>query len=650
MVHSVVSGAAWIAWSWLLFFWMGTATLNKVRNSFSFDQVMVAINHIYLDIFLFSISQFFILFVLTLIIYLISLPIIKKINGIKRPILWVYFVSLLVVYNLILLHEYKFPYSSHPMGGIIPKEVGVFLLIYYLPTFLLFISLLFSLRYWFVEKCLNKFFLLIIVIIPVLYFFSTYKSSYFEAPLKKDLPNIIVIGLDSYDLTDLEVGRVGSINQFVDNSVLFENTKTTLARTYVAWNSLLTGRYPINNGVRFNLNPRDEGSENYFLINDFKKNGYKAYYSSDEMRFSNLGEYHGFDGVIGAKVGALDFLLGTLTDMPFSNLLLGSPLGKYFFPYAYGNRAIAHAYDPENYFDLLNSGLDDIQKGDYPVFLSLHLCLAHWPYYYGDTSNGADGYKGYKNSINSLNAMAGELLDNLKNRGILENAVVVFMSDHGEGFPDKYGKERGYFSSYGHGNNLLDEDQNRILFAVQQYKNGIPEFKPARFDYPTSIMDILPTVADIVDVNLDDKSIDGFSMLPLIRGDYLSLPAERPRFLETEIHLKAIEDSNVGSDLDLDSLVDEAIKYYRISPDGRLEINEINFPELLTKKDRAVELNGEYLVWNDVYGYKIFNYLNKYSNPYEPSNVAHKKLMDLFCTHFFSDLNLGYLPDRCEEI
>src|SRR5690606_2895519 len=123
---------------------------------------------------------------------------------------------------------------------------------------------------------------------------------------------------------------------------------------YVAWSSFLTGKYPVNNGIRFNLNPRLEEQKSHFLIEEFKTVGYKAYYSSDEMRFSNLGEFHGFDGVIGSKVGALDFLFGNLIDMPFSNLLLSTSLGGFFFPYAYGNRAVAHTYSPDDYFDILN--------------------------------------------------------------------------------------------------------------------------------------------------------------------------------------------------------------------------------------------------------------------------------------------------------
>jgi hypothetical protein len=252
--------------------------------------------------------------------------------------------------------------------------------------------------------------------------------------------------------------------------------------------------------------------------------------------------------------------------------------------------------------------------------------------------------------MKDLSNMAGQLFGNLRDRGLLDNAIVVFMSDHGEGFPEKYGRQRDDFSSHGHGTNLIDEDQNRILFAIQQYRNGTQVFESAKFDYSASIMDILPTIADVIGIDLEDKEIDGLSLFPLIQSDFSNLPAERPRFLETEIHLNTMDNLDEESNINVDSVVEEAIKYYQISQDGRLEINPINFPELLKRKDRAVELNGQYLVWNDIYGYKFFNYLGRYSEIYDPSNANHKKLMDLFCAHFSSDLDMGYLPNNCNDI
>jgi arylsulfatase A-like enzyme len=97
------------------------------------------------------------------------------------------------------------------------------------------------------------------------------------------------------------------------------------------------------------------------------------------------------------------------------------------------------------------------------------------------------------------------------------NDILVFYSDHGEEFWEHNGFE--------HGHTLYDELLH-VPLIVQA-----PGLTPKRVADPVSLLDIAPTILDLLGVAPDtNQHFDGTSLLPLIRGEptAVSAMADRP--------------------------------------------------------------------------------------------------------------------------
>ena len=93
----------------------------------------------------------------------------------------------------------------------------------------------------------------------------------------------------------------------------------------------------------------------------------------------------------------------------------------------------------------------------------------------------------YDQEISYVDAMIGDLLDTLEQDGLLENTVVVFLSDHGEEFLEHGSVLHGY---------TLYEEQLRIpLVICDPQRPG-----PRRVEPVTRQVDVLPTLLELLDV------------------------------------------------------------------------------------------------------------------------------------------------------
>lgn len=104
------------------------------------------------------------------------------------------------------------------------------------------------------------------------------------------------------------------------------------------------------------------------------------------------------------------------------------------------------------------------------------------------------------------------LLDSLR-----DDAVVVFFSDHGEEFWDH--------GSVEHGHSLFDE-LLRVPLVIRA-----PGLQPGRMHAPVSLMDLTPTLLDLLGLPGHDE-LQGVSLLPAIEGEAAATQAlaQRPLF------------------------------------------------------------------------------------------------------------------------
>lgn len=177
----------------------------------------------------------------------------------------------------------------------------------------------------------------------------------------KQKPNIIIIGFDSLRPDFLSYFghdyATPNFDSFLNQSTVFTNAITPLARTFPSWIGLLTGQYPLHNGVRTNLLNTRELTFHQTLPAILRTQGYQTIYASDETRFSNITSQYGFDTIVTPPGGFNDFFLGTLNDFPMSNLLVNTALGKYLFPYSYANRAMFVTYQPDIFLDMVKKSI-----------------------------------------------------------------------------------------------------------------------------------------------------------------------------------------------------------------------------------------------------------------------------------------------------
>jgi arylsulfatase A-like enzyme len=124
----------------------------------------------------------------------------------------------------------------------------------------------------------------------------------------------------------------------------------------------------------------------------------------------------------------------------------------------------------------------------------------------------------YDYEVAFVDGYVGQLIDGVAAAGLADNTVIVVMSDHGESF----GEHNFAGQSLFHGTNLYDE-QLRVPFAFR-----VPGTPPRKVDGTTQLLDLAPTVADLLGVAPSSDWL-GRSLVPAIRGGDL---APRPAFAE----------------------------------------------------------------------------------------------------------------------
>lgn len=402
---------------------------------------------------------------------------------------------------------------------------------------------------------------------------------------RSEMPHVIIIGIDSLrtDYVQADSGLTPAIDDFLSTATVFTDTVTPLARTFPAWVSVVSGRHPHTSGAVINLFPRDLIEEGYTLPEKLRDEGYQTIYAIDEVRFSNLDTSYGFDEMISPPIGSADFLLGHVYDFPLSNLLVNTTIGRSLFPFAYANRAASATYDPATFIARLAAEITFEQ----PTFLAVHLTLPHWPYSWA-TSPGVSGgskaetvRKRYEQSVSRADQQFADIMSLLKQRGALQNALVVVLSDHGESLGEEAGTRRGGSIAgpqFGHGTHVFAMEQYQVLLAMRAFGNDLIDAEhPPRIEVPASLEDIAPTVLEVLGLGAVD-SFDGMSLASLLTGEATDSRAwsERVRYLETEYNPPgfSVSGSVTASQLDV------AAQTYRVDPDtDRLTIR----PEMIDK-------------------------------------------------------------------
>lgn len=122
----------------------------------------------------------------------------------------------------------------------------------------------------------------------------------------------------------------------------------------------------------------------------------------------------------------------------------------------------------------------------------------------------------YAGMIKSVDDAIGRMMEALEQRGLLDNTIVILISDHG-GLSNRGNKREVATSNapFKAGKGHLYEGGLRVPFAIL-----LPDQQKGRVsDVPASSLDIFPTLVDLCGLTLDrEYTFDGMSLRPELEG------------------------------------------------------------------------------------------------------------------------------------
>jgi len=174
--------------------------------------------------------------------------------------------------------------------------------------------------------------------------------------------------------------------------------------------------------------------------------------------------------------------------------------------------------------------LNERRDRSHPFFLFVHYFDPHAPYVppipfaelYVDPNDRSEDLKYlidlYDAEIAFTDWQVGVLLENLANLGLHENTLVVLVGDHGEGL-----MQHGYLL---HGPNIYEEAVRVPL--IVRWPGGIRSGQT--LDGPVEMVDLTPTILDLLGVEPPLPPFQGRSLAAALRGEEV-LDPEHPVFL-----------------------------------------------------------------------------------------------------------------------
>lgn len=303
-------------------------------------------------------------------------------------------------------------------------------------------------------------------------------------------PPVILISIDTLRSDRLPVyGYSGietpAIDAFRGDSILFESAWSHYPLTLPSHASVMTGLLPTIHGVRDNVG-FTVPEENLTLAEALAAEGYAT---GGAVSAWVLREESGVDA-------GFEFYDDEV-----------SPVGE--------RRAIGAVQRPGK--ETIEVAVDWIRRQNDPVFFFLHIYEPHTPWkppqrFAEMTDDPYDGEVAYSSEL------IGEFLDELKQIGLYDDALIILFSDHGEGLNDHGEEEHGLFL-------YREAIQVPLIVKLPGGRHAgasVPE--------PAALVDIFPTVAEVVGSEGVSGEGTGLSLVSALEG---GLPADRLVYSET---------------------------------------------------------------------------------------------------------------------
>ena len=122
-----------------------------------------------------------------------------------------------------------------------------------------------------------------------------------------------------------------------------------------------------------------------------------------------------------------------------------------------------------------------------PFFLLLHLYDLHTPYHLPAQAQARFGKDGYDTELRYVDDNLAQFFDFLRKKGLFDKALIVFLSDHGEGLGDHGEATHGYF---------IYQSTLHVPLIIHWPEGKTP--LPARVNEPVGLLDVAPTILEFL--------------------------------------------------------------------------------------------------------------------------------------------------------
>lgn len=365
-------------------------------------------------------------------------------------------------------------------------------------------------------------------------------------------PNIVIIFTDDQGYGDVGCyGATGfetpNLDRLASHGIRFTNHYSAQPVCSASRAGLLTGCYPNRIGISGALFPFHEigiNPDELTIAEMLKAKGYTTaiygkWHLGHHEKFLPL--QHGFDEYVGVPYSndMWPINLDGTRDEP------GSGRGNYpSLPLIEGNETIEelNSYAGQDKLTTLytDKAVDFINRNsNTPFFLYVPHSMPHVPLGVSDKFRGKSEQGMYGDVMMEIDWSVGQIMQALKDNNIQDNTIVIFTTDNGPWL--NYGNHAGSSGGLREGKTTSWEGGQRVPFIIS-WPGNTPEGLVC--NKLSSTIDILPSIAEIVDGKLPEHSIDGVSVVDLWMGDFDKMPREELYFYFGKNNLNGVRKGN----------------------------------------------------------------------------------------------------------
>lgn len=352
------------------------------------------------------------------------------------------------------------------------------------------------------------------IILVVLIFCFQNKSFALENIEKKHSGyNIILIIVDALRADHLSCygyGKITShnIDSFSKNSIRFTQAITQAPNTLLSFCSIFTSQYVATHGVdRIDKCLSDSALTLAEILKIF--NYQTAAFVGGRLLHQDFKLNQGFDkyiNIMKLKASfsdtlplALDWLKEENTkNGNFFLLIHGNDLHPPYHTRIFDNIIYGTGNNKENRAIRNSKGYDYFSIYKRKVYSSGKVVK------YLEEQDVLDIIEQYDKELKYADNLIGGFLNEVNKMGLSDNTCIILTADHGEGLFDH--------DFFFHDFNLFETTLHVPLII------SVPGCKPAEVSFPVQLIDLMPTILDILNIPAN-KSAEGKSLMPLLNGE-----------------------------------------------------------------------------------------------------------------------------------